>query len=48
MHLTNYSAVSYHGWLTNLDFSLTYLFERNLYHQQIDALYSVELPYEDH
>ena len=46
--LNYYSTVSYHGWLAYLDFSLTNLYERGLYHQQSDALYIGELPYEDH
>ena len=48
MHSTNYSTVSYHGWLAYLDFSLTNLYERDLYHQQSDVLFSIELLYEDH
>ena len=48
MHSTNYSTVSYNSWLAYLDFSLTNLYERDLYHQQSDVLYSVEMCYEDH
>ena len=34
--------------LAYLDFSLTYLYERDQYHQQSDVLCSIELLYEDH
>ena len=34
LHSTNYSTVSYHSWPTYVDFSLTYLYERDLRHQQ--------------
>ena len=44
---TNYSTVLYHGWLAYLEFSLTYLYERDLYHQQSDVFCSIELLYED-
>ena len=40
--------VSYHGWLAYLVFLQTYLYERDLYHKQSDALCSNELPYRDH
>ena len=43
-----FNCLSYHGWLAYLDFSLTYLYEKDLYHQENDTLYSGELPYEYH
>ena len=37
------------SWLTSLfRFSLAYLYERDLYHQQSDVLCSIEMLYEDH
>ena len=44
---TNYSSVSY-GWFAYLDFLQTYLYEKDLYHQQSDALCRIELPCGDH
>ena len=42
------SVLSALSELAYLDFSLTYLYERDQYHQQSDVLCSIELLYEDH
>ena len=40
--------VSCHGSLAYLGFSQTFLYGKYLYHQESDALNSIELPYRDH